>query len=298
MKTTPYTIRLFMPTGVPSSLKVIEKMNWTGMGIETSRRDWEKHKSRDEFNRAGIYILVGFDEGEEIPSIYIGQGDPICNRINSHVKNKDFWDRAIAFVSSNYGLNRAHITWLEWSLIKTAQEAKRCHVNNLTSPKEPTISEFEKADLNRFLNEILSILPLIELKVFEKPEKIVIEETRIRQSQDELNTIVVPAQEDGFKEVFLGEDCWYAIRIGGGKLDQIEYIAAYQTSPISAVTHYAEVESIEPYGEGDKYKLNFKNKAIKINAIPYGNAKQGTMQSPRYTSFKKLMQAKVLDDLF
>ena len=40
-------------------------------------------------------------------------------------------------------------------------------------------------------------------------------------------------------------------------MNDIKYIAAYQTAPISAVTHYAEVDSIEPYGDGGKYKLNF-----------------------------------------
>lgn len=30
---------------------------------------------------------------------------------------------------------------------------------------------------------------------------------------DDLDTIVVASKEDGFKDVFLGEKCWYQIRI-------------------------------------------------------------------------------------
>ena len=66
----------------------------------------------------------------------------------------------------------------------------------------------------------------------------------------------------GLKSI-LRKNCWYAIRIGGGKINEIKYIAAYQTAPISAITYYAEVESIEAYGDGGKYKLNFKSPAKK-----------------------------------
>ena len=112
------------------------------------------------------------------------------------------------------------------------------------------------------------------------------------------DTVIVPAQEDGFTDVFLGQNCWYAIRIGGGKLNEIKYIAAYQTAPISAITYYAEVESIEAYGDGGKYKLNFKSPAKKITPIDFGKAKSGSLQGPRYTDLETLLKAKTIKDIF
>ncbi len=97
--------------------------------------------------------------------------------------------------------------------------------------------------------------------------------------------------------MFLGKDCWYAIRISGGMLDKIKYIAAYQTQPISAITHYAPVDRIEPYGEGGKYKLIFSEKAKPITPIPLADALPGAMQGPRYTTFAQLMAAKRVTDL-
>jgi len=294
----PYTIRLFIPEGDPSTFKIIDKMNWTGIGLEISRTAWEQHKNRKELNQAGIYILFGYQESDDLPTIYIGQGDGIKKRIDSHEKNKEFWDKVLVFVSSSGGLNRAHITWLEWALIQRALDIGRCKLDNNATPSEPVLTESEKADTQEFLNEILSILPLVEIKVFDKAKKIKVASQSTSTKTSVQDTIIVPAQEEGFNKVFLGENCWYAIRIGGGKLKDIKYIAAYQTSPVSSVTHYAEVDSIESYGDGGKYKLNFVSEAKVIGPIVFGSAKPGMMQSSRYTSYEKLTSAKELIDLF
>jgi len=297
----PYTIRLFMPNGNPDSFKIVDKMNWTGVGLEISRDSWVEHKNRAELDQAGIYILFGYEDASDLPTVYIGQGDGIRKRIDSHYKTKDFWDRALVFVSTNNGLNRAHITWIEWALITKAIDMKRCSVDNSVVPNEPVLSEYEKADTKEFLNEILSILPILDIKVFEESKKILVENRINDNSYNKAtkDTIVIPAQEEGFRNVFLGENSWYAIRISAGKLNQIKYIAAYQTSPISAVTHYAEVESIEPYGDTGKYKVNFQSKATKLDTpIVFGSATKGTLQGMAYTSFDKIKSSKEVKELF
>ena len=147
---------------------------------------------------------------------------------------------------------------MEWSLIKRAEAYKRCKCDNSQNPKEPRLIESEKADTAEFLNEILSILPLIDVRVFQEPQKIEVykePQTAMVQSTTK-DTIVVAARPDGFQNVFLGENCWYAIRISGGKLNEIKYIAAYRVAPNSAVTHVAEIESIEPYGDNVKGQLH------------------------------------------
>lgn len=293
---------MFIPDGTPNSFKIIDKMNWTGVGLEVSRDVWYKHRGREEFNQAGVYILIGFNEESDLPMIYVGQGDGVKNRIESHIKTKDFWDRVLVFISSNGGLNRAHITWLEWALIKRAEQMGRCKLDNSNVPVEPILTEFEKADTKEFFNEILSILPLVEVKVFDEAKKYDVDfssnKKRTAVAQGIQDTVIVPAQEEGFKRVFLGENRWYSIRIGGGKLDEIKYIAAYQTAPVSAITHYAEVDSIEAFGDGGKYQLNFKSPAKEISPwILFGDAKPGCLQGPRYTEFEKLKEAKTIREL-
>lgn len=302
MASAPFTIRIFVPDGDPEGVRIIDRMNWTGLGIVFPRPKWPDVKLRPEFIRTGIYILVGYKGADDLPTIYIGQGDGVKGRIESHFQNKDFWDWGITFVSASGGLNRAHVTWLEYALVQRAIQTKRCYLDNGNAPQEPALTEAEKADTTSFLNEILQILPLVGLRAFEFPKAVATPMAStaappIAALSRKPDTILVPAQKEGFERVFLGEDCWYAIRISGGMLDKIKYIAAYQSQPISAITHYAPVARIEPYGEEGKYKLTFTEKAKPIGPIPFGDATPGAMQGPRYTTFEKLQTAKKLSDL-
>ena len=310
----PFTIRIFVPDGDPEGLRIIDRMNWTGLGIIFPRDKWQDLKLRNEFDRTGVYILVGYEsnEDDELPTLYIGQSDCIKNRIDSHYQNKDFWDRCIVFVSANNGLNRAHVMWLEYALIQKAIQSNRSHLDNGNIPQEPVLSESEKADTQAFLKEILQILPLVTLQAFQLTKPVAIPQASTKDIQqtpqnnnvdasfciaEEKDTIIVPAQKEGFDREFINNNCWFAIRISGGMLEKIKYIAAYQTSPVSAITHYAPVEKIEPYGEEGKYKLIFSENARTVGPIPFDNAPKGSMQGSKYTSLSRLISAKRITDI-
>lgn len=118
-------------------------------------------------------------------------------------------------------------------------------------------------------------------------------------SREDLDTIVVPANEEGFNETFLGEDCWYKIRISSSMIDRIDYIAGYQTAPVSAITHYAEVANIEKYKDTNKYILYFKEPAEEIGPIELPKGEMSLVpRAPRYTSFRRLVKADTLEDVF
>jgi hypothetical protein len=306
MANDPFTIRIFVPDGDPEGVRIIDRMNWTGLGIVFPREKWPTTKQRAEFSRPGVYILTGYRSADdELPTIYIGEGDALRTRIDSHFQNKDFWDRGIVFTASNNSLNKAHVRWLEAALLGRAAQAKQCLLDNGTEPQPAGLSEAERADTEGFLREVLQILPLVGLRAFEIPKPVAIpaaSPTALPAAQPEnksgLDTLIVPAQQDGFDKVFVGENCWYAVRIAGGMVPKIKYVAAYRTQPASAITHYAQVSSIEPYGEQGKYRLNFAAPAIVIGPIPFADAPSGSMQGPRYTSVAKLLKAKKLADLF
>ena len=122
-----------------------------------------------------------------------------------------------------------------------------------------------------------------------------------RIDPSELDTVVVPAQEEGFQETFLGENRWYQIRIHSSMIPRIKYIAAYRTTPIRAITHVARVKNIERWQNGSKYVLNFMEPATEIGPIqlvPRPNGVVRAPQAPRYTSHARLMKAANLDEAF
>ena len=92
----PFTIRIFVPDGDPEGIRVIDRMNWTGVGIAFPRTKWSDVRQRPELQHTGVYILVGYaDLDDDLPTLYIGQADGVRNRIESHVQGKDFWTWSI-----------------------------------------------------------------------------------------------------------------------------------------------------------------------------------------------------------
>jgi hypothetical protein len=78
-------------------------MNWTGLGIAFPRDQWPHIRQRNELNKTGVYILVGYQTEDDLPTLYIGQGDGVRNRIEAHFANKEFWDWGIVFGPIAFG---------------------------------------------------------------------------------------------------------------------------------------------------------------------------------------------------
>lgn len=167
----PFSIRIFLPDGTPDGVRILEKSNWTGCGLSLPRSVFPRAKRREELGRTGVYILVGPSDNQGLPTIYIGQGDVVRDRLEQHYSKKDFWTWAVLFVSKDESLNRAHVQHLEARLIELAREAKRATLDNNALPQQPHLSEADRADVESFLHDMLSILPVVGLTAFEKPRR-------------------------------------------------------------------------------------------------------------------------------
>jgi hypothetical protein len=160
----PATIKVFLVNGNPESLRTAEISNWTGKAVSAPRVELGDFLSRDELDRSGIYILVGFDPQTDKPALYVGEADSVIKRIKQH-SNNDFWVNVVAFVSKDANLTKSHIKYLEGKLIEKAIEVDAAVVMN--SVKSGTrLPESDAAEMSVFLGNIYQLLPILGISFF------------------------------------------------------------------------------------------------------------------------------------
>ena len=170
---TPFSLRIFVADGDPDGLRIVEKSNWIGKALVFPRALLPQVKARPELAQTGVYLLLGPRPDGEGDMLYVGEGDPIRPRLESHYAQKDFWTRAIGFTTATAGqLNKAHVQFLESRLIALARAAKRMPLDNANQPAEPTLSEADRADLEVFLGHMLGMLPVLGVHAFEKAQRL------------------------------------------------------------------------------------------------------------------------------
>ncbi len=168
-KAKAFSVRIFIPSGEPEGLRLVEKSNWTGQGLVFPRALYTDVRKRDELKRTGVYLLWGQSDSEQLPRLYVGEGDSVLPRLDQHAKQKDFWTHAAVFISKDQNLNKAHFQYLEARLVQMAKEAKRARLDNGNVPQLPVLSEADMADAEAFLEDLLLCLPLMGASFFEKP---------------------------------------------------------------------------------------------------------------------------------
>jgi len=167
-------------------------------------------------------------------------------------------------------------------------------------------------DLNALLNKLSEGPEVVVLKKYQYRNELVYQYTPFREGitesrgsnkenlpKKEVDTIVCPAREEGFNEAFLNKNAWWAIRISPTLIPQLKYIAMYETYPISTINWYAKIKNIKPYKNTGKY-IVYVEKRKRIHPIKLdANKRQGIApQAPRYTTYKRLLSAKKISQLW
>lgn len=105
----------------------------------------------------GIYYLVSDEEGD-ISQLYIGQTTQGILRLDDHNAKKDFWNKAILFLSDDTeSFSLDNLSALEKYAIEKALESNRYSVENKVDPRYE-ISEYQTPVIEQIYEEIAFIM--------------------------------------------------------------------------------------------------------------------------------------------
>jgi hypothetical protein len=155
-------VKMFLVDGTPGGLTTAEITNWTGHVLTGPRSDVGSLLQREEARRTGVYLLLGDDEGALGETrCYIGEADVVADRLKSHLRDKEFWDRVIVITSKDANLTKSHGRYLESKLIALATQAGRVTLENGTAPPVPLLPEADRSDMDEFLAQLQIVLPVL-----------------------------------------------------------------------------------------------------------------------------------------
>ncbi len=73
-----FSVRIFVPSGEPEGLRVVEKSNWTGQGIVFPRSLFSNVRAKEVLNHTGVYVLWEPGELGQLPLAYVGEAVAEC----------------------------------------------------------------------------------------------------------------------------------------------------------------------------------------------------------------------------
>lgn len=158
------SLELYYIDGRPDGMVTAELFNWTGHVLMFPRTQLGAALARAEASYAGVYLLLGDQNGE--PFAYIGEGEDIGARIRQHDVRKEWWTSAVLVTASANKLNKAHVRYLEARLIGHAKAIGHTPLDNLTAPVLPILSEADIAKMEAFIDNLLIVLPAVRVDMF------------------------------------------------------------------------------------------------------------------------------------
>ncbi|MFZ1085660.1 MAG: DUF4357 domain-containing protein [Terracidiphilus sp.] len=164
------TLKLYLVDGTPSGVITAELGVSSVRAAVASRTALPDLIRREEAARTGVYLLVGPDP--DLPGrqlVYVGEGDQVKTRLVVHDSDdsKEFFTRAVLIVSKDENLTKAHGRYLESRIISGIRSAGRAKLVNGTEPPFKGLPEPEIPDMERVLDEIEILLPVLGFDVLQ-----------------------------------------------------------------------------------------------------------------------------------
>ena len=173
MRTFDKTIQIFIFNGNPNGRIMCELSNWNGRVYKISRNELTEFSKRDDSDYTGIYFLFGKDL-QNNDTVYIGEAEKIYSRLKQHLGDDEYWNDCIAVISKDNLLNKAHVKYLEHCFYQLAQESSRVVVINASIPTRSSVSEYDRAMLEEFIDNTKLLVNTLGYKAFDSIEETVV----------------------------------------------------------------------------------------------------------------------------
>jgi hypothetical protein len=169
------SINVFLMDGVPRGRIKCTLANWTGVAYKIPRTELDKCKGIDVLSQSGVYLLFGSSENTGEDVVYIGQagtrknGEGILYRLFEHRRNseKDYWNEAVVFTTSNNSFGPTEISYLEHRFTQLAKIANRYTIKNGNEPSLGNINEEKESELEEFIDFATIIIGTLGHRIFE-----------------------------------------------------------------------------------------------------------------------------------
>jgi hypothetical protein len=203
------TLKLYLVDGTSSGVITAELGVSSVRAAVASRTALPELIRRDEATRTGIYLLVGPDP--DLPGrqlVYVGEGDQVKLRLAYHDadETKDFFTRAVLIVSKDENLTKAHGRYLESRIISAIRRAGRAKLVNGTEPPFKGLPEPEIADMERVLDEIETLLPVLGFDVLRPAGQEAGDHPQVRRDAFQLPSIATEKADGAAKPSALQSD--------------------------------------------------------------------------------------------
>lgn len=150
-------LEIIYHNGQPDGIRSIRRHLSTMTTYIIPRPLLSEAKKLTGINRPGIYYLISENDDNKIAQIYIGQTRNGVSRLDDHNRSKDFWNKAIIFLTDSKTFSLDMISGLEDYAINKATESKRYKIENTVNPKYE-IDEYDLPLIEEVYEEIKFIM--------------------------------------------------------------------------------------------------------------------------------------------
>ena len=195
-------INLYLMDGEPKGIIKITTKPWNGLLLRIPREKLYDCGERDEMKFSSIYFLIGSNESEDLPAVYVGQVGMrgILKRLTEHDKNPDkgYWTEAIVLTTSDNGFEATELNYLENTFYTLALNSQKCEVKNAVEPNPGNVKEENICGIEETIEVTRIIMELLGYTFFTPASSTSVKQPKTVVQQAPMVTAVAPLVENNF----------------------------------------------------------------------------------------------------